>query len=199
MDKRKYYQMTDEELFLQNVPLEIRYEVLYSRYAERLKNFGKKYTKSEHEIEDMVQDTFLRLLRFDSYSVVEGASFATYIYTVFKSVVITRYRYNSRRGPRIYMEEITFGDRDTPVEIESGEPLLDEQYELKRAVEVIQEELEKGDNPFYNIMKQYMELKEKCAMQALAEKNNIPIGTVKSRINRARHRLREALVKKKVI
>lgn len=195
MDKRKYYQMTDEELFLQKVPLEFRYEVLYSRYAERLKNFGKKYTKSEHEIEDMVQDTFLRLMRFDSYSVVEGASFATYIYTVFKSVVITRYRYNSRRGPKIYTEEI----RDTPVEIGSGEPPLDEQYDLMRAVEVIQEELEKDDNPFYNIMKQYIELKEKCAMQALAEKNNIPIGTVKSRINRARHRLREALVKKKAI
>lgn len=195
MDKRKYYQMTDEELFLQNVPLEFRYEVLYSRYAERLKNFGKKYTKSEHEIEDMVQDTFLRLMRFDSYSVVEGASFATYIYTVFKSVVITRYRYNSRRGPKIYTEEI----RDTLVEIGSGEPPLDEQYDLMRAVEVIQEELEKDDNLFYNIMKQYIELKEKCVMQALAEKNNIPIGTVKSRINRARHRLREALVKKKAI
>lgn len=195
MDKRKYYQMTDEELFLQNVPFEFRYEVLYSRYAERLKNFGKKYTKSEHEIEDMVQDTFLRLMRFDSYSVVEGASFATYIYTVFKSVVITRYRYNSRRGPKIYTEEI----RDTPVEIGSGEPPLDEQYDLRRAVEVIQEELEKDDNPFYNIMKQYIELKEKCAMQALAEKNNIPIGTVKSRINRARHRLRKVLAKKKVI
>lgn len=199
MDKRRYYQMTDEELFLRDVPSEIRYEVLYKRYAERLRNFGLKYTKSEQDIEDMVQDTFLRLLRFDSYKVTENASFVTYLYTVFKNVVVTRYRYNARRGPKIYMEEMTLEDNDTPMEFESEEPPIDEQYELKRAVEVIQEELEKDDNPFYNMMKQYMKLKDRCAMQTLAEKNGIPIGTVKSRINRARHRLRKALVKKKVI
>jgi RNA polymerase sigma factor (sigma-70 family) len=71
--------------------------VLFERHHVRLLNFFMRMTGNRSMSEDMVQDSFIRMLRYRETFRGEGGGFTTWMYTLARSVCIDRLRRESRR------------------------------------------------------------------------------------------------------
>jgi len=71
--------------------------VLFERHHVRLLNFFMRMTGDRHLSEDLVQDSFIRMLRYKDTFRGEGGGFATWMFTLARSVCIDRLRKEARR------------------------------------------------------------------------------------------------------
>lgn len=206
MDKLKYYQMTDEELMVSNISYEIKFKILYDRYYKRIKNYIRKYVRNETDVEDLTQTTFSRLYIFrDNYSVKPGVSFQTYLHTVARSVVFTFFR-SKKRGGNIIMGKDCFRNSDGELIgienfVDPGSYNVEEDLEMEKIFEIIEEV--KAEKPeFVEVLEDFLydhKAPRRSVLQYISEKHNIPIGTVKSRMHRARQRIKEKVVEKGLV
>ncbi|HUU36588.1 MAG TPA: sigma-70 family RNA polymerase sigma factor [Candidatus Desulfaltia sp.] len=88
---------TDEELAAQTAAgSRAAFEVLVSRYSPRLFNFLRSRSESDEDIEDLMQETFLRAFRhIDRYD--PTWRFSTWLYTTAVRLAISRHRANKTR------------------------------------------------------------------------------------------------------
>ncbi len=159
---------------------------LVNRHTRRVFGMAYRFAGRADEAEDLTQDVFVRVYRsLDRYRSSEGA-FATWLMTVARNHAIDHYR--KRREERLRRTD----DPELVERIGSGEesPVL----ALERAERV--QMVQKG------IRALPVELREPlilCDLQGLpydevAQTLGIPLGTVKSRLNRARLELAKRLL-----
>lgn len=179
---------TDEELIakFQNGDL-YAFDVLVRRYKNQLMNFVCRFVGNREEAEDIVQDTFVRLYR-NKHSYRRIARFSTWIYTIAGNLAKTELR--KRKGRRLLaISQLGCEDKDYEIEDSAFDPEQEVDGTMKGAI--IQREIDRLPPKFRQviILRDIQEL----SYEEISEIIKAPLGTVKSRVNRARLRLQKRL------
>jgi RNA polymerase sigma-70 factor (ECF subfamily) len=158
---------------------------LVERYQGRLINFVYRSTGDRERAEDLVQETFIRvyrhLHRFD-----QSKKFSTWVYTIASNLAKNELR-NRSRNPLVLFQTIKRNwDADQrPLEWEDNTYRPDDLFRtrhLRQMVEAAVAELPEHHRTVF--MLREMEGK---TYEEISEITGVNLGTVKSRLNRARN------------
>tara|TARA_B100000029_G_scaffold469644_1_gene507681 strand:- start:100 stop:666 length:567 start_codon:yes stop_codon:yes gene_type:complete len=184
-------QFTDEELIKRFQNGDKRaYNKLVLRYKDRLHHFIYRFLNDADRADDLVQDTLIKLYTHkDSYK--EIALFSTWIYTIAGNLARTELRKIKRRNT-YSISDLSINDKEFVVETRSEYGQNDKNRELLS--ENIQIVLAKLPSEFriIIILRDIQEL----SYEQISKIVSLPLGTVKSRINRARLKLKDLLAEK---
>jgi RNA polymerase sigma-70 factor (ECF subfamily) len=161
-----------------------RFEELAMPLFDQLYNFARWLTQDTAEAEDLVQETYTKALRgFASFQV--GTNFRAWMYRILRNSFLS-----SRTGLKTMVTiDEEANENLLPAETTTPESILIGQ--AKR--ESVQQALEDLPVPYREIL--LLCEVEEMSYQEIAETLAIPIGTVMSRLFRARKALRDLLCK----
>lgn len=150
-----------------------------------LYNFAHWLTQDREEAEDLVQETYLKALKgFPSFQL--GTNFRAWMYRILRNTFLT-----SRSGLR---ERNTVALEPEAEELLPGGPETPESILIDRASEeMVQDAIQKLPVIYREVI--LLCEVEEMSYQETAEALSIPIGTVMSRLARARKAMREELQK----
>ncbi len=152
---------------------------------DQLYNYARWLTQDAGEADDLVQETYTKALRgFSSFQ--SGTNFRAWMYRILRNSFLS-----SRTGLKVMVP--LDGETDEsllPIESATPESILIEMADR----ETVQRALADLPVPFREIV--LLCEVEEMSYQEIAEALAIPIGTVMSRLSRARKALRELLRKK---
>jgi RNA polymerase sigma-70 factor (ECF subfamily) len=180
--------LTDEELMKRFQDGEVEcFDELVRRYKNQLLNFIFRFIGDKEVAEDLLQETFLRLFRKKHYY-REIAKFSTWIYTIAGNLAKSELR---RRKRRTIFSIHNYGDEDKEFEIPdtSSDPFQNTQTDF--ALAEIQKAIDELPLHFKEVI--LMRDVQELSYEEIAQGLNIPLGTVKSRVNRGRLKLQEQL------
>jgi len=148
-----------------------------------LKPFAFTLTRDNESAKDLVQETLFRALaNRDKYNV--GTNIKAWLYTIMKNTFITNYQRMVRRG--------TFVDTtDNLHYLNSSDALIDNGVFGNFTMDDIQQAIQKLDEVYRTPFLMHF---RGFKYHEIAEKLQIPIGTVKNRIHIARKLLKEDLM-----
>ena len=185
------FELTDEKLIkkFQEGDIGAFNQIVY-RYKDRLLNFIYRFVNDIDKSEDLVQDTFLKLYNHkDSYK--EIAKFSTWLYTIAANLAKTELRKIKRRKT-FSISDLSNNDREFVI---SSEAIGPDDMDIKSTFEKnIQIALERLSIDFKTII--ILRDIQELSYDEISKIMRIPIGTVKSRINRGRLKLQDLLIKK---
>jgi len=158
-------------------------------HADALYNFAYQLSYNDDDANDLVQETYMKAFRFiDSYQ--EGTNSKAWLFKILKNIFINEYRRKKREPEKIdYDDVITFSDEDddnSAAYFDLREDLFDNMM---------------GDEITNALNKLPIEFKtvillcdiEGFSYEEIAKIIDIPIGTVRSRLHRARNMLKQLL------
>ena len=182
---------TDEQLIkdFQNDDVSAYNHLVY-RYKDRLFYYIYQFVHDVDLAEDLLQDTFMKLYTH-KHSYKEIAKFSTWIYTIAGNFAKTELRKTKRR--KTYANsELIFEESEFIIKDESNVPhneLLKQNFkkELQECLKVLALNFRT-----IIILRDIQEL----SYDEISKIVKLPLGTVKSRINRARLKLYECLKNK---
>lgn len=186
---RDYIKMTDAELMKLISRLDERaFGILYDRYEKQVYSLVYFKLKSEEDAADVTQETFFKLWRrAEAYSGI--GSVAAFIFTVAKNTATDHLRRRSEETVPLTVENADGESAEREIADTDGTP-EDELLRTERvdAVRAAVAELSEHHREVV-VMCDMNEMSYKDAAEALG----VDIGTVKSRLSRARGVLREKL------
>jgi RNA polymerase sigma-70 factor, ECF subfamily len=155
-------------------------------HFERLYNFACWLTQDRHEAEDLVQETYAKALKgFSSFQA--GTNFRAWIYKILRNTFLT-----SRTGLK--------AAATVPLDLDGEEEILPVAKETPESIllqrsdsQMVQQALEQLPLAYREVLL-LCELEE-MSYQEISAALAIPMGTVMSRLSRARRALREAVRK----
>jgi len=185
----EYKKSSDEELigYFQNGDYQA-YNELVERYKDKLVNFIFRYTGNRDDAEDFAQDTFLKLYK-SKHLYKEIAKFSTWFYTIALNTVKTNLKKKSRMSTLSISDYDDESNKDYDLPSDSGEP--DELINSKMEVEFIQKAINNLDKSFREVI--LLRDVQDLEYDEIAKITGLPLGTVKSRINRGREKLKSVL------
>jgi len=163
------------------------YGKIVGRYRGRLYNFVFRFVSDRETAEDIVQETFLRAFRKrKEYRAI--ANFSTWLFTIAGNLAKSELR--RRKRWRLFS---LHRDDDS----ETGIELPDETYRPDKVAEssLADDQIHNAIASLPENYRQVILLRdvEGMAYQEIAEILDCPVGTVKSRVNRARLKLQQKL------
>ncbi|UCE19771.1 MAG: sigma-70 family RNA polymerase sigma factor [Gemmatimonadota bacterium] len=164
------------------------FDMIVKRYKMRLLNFVFRFVGDRDQAEELVQETFLRVFR-ERKNHERISNFSTWIFTIAGNLAKSELR--RRKRWRFFSLDQPESEEGTEFEIpdESQRPDdLTHDRMIERAVEEAMETL----SPKYREAVILRDI-QGFAYEEIAEIIGCPVGTVKSRVNRARLRLQEEL------
>ena len=180
------FKLSDEKLILRFQEGDINaYNELVKRYKDRLLNFVFRYFNNREQAEDVVQDTLIKLYTHASYY-KKIAKFSTWIFTIAKNNALTELRKNKRKQTNSLWTE-----DGKVIDINSKEQSLDIKVQNEIAIEQLNKFLDEIPENFRMavVLRDFQEL----SYDEISKILEIPIGTIKSRINRGRIQLAEKM------
>jgi len=188
LDKKSTFLYTDEQLIGRfQAGDERAYVELVNRYKDRLFNFVFPFFGDVEQSEDVVQDTMLRLYEKKHYY-KEIAKFSTWIYTIARNLANTELRKRKRRKTT-YLSQMSKEERQYDIPAVQDDVDQDLQNEFMRnrinlAIDALPEHFKT-----VIILRDIQEL----SYDDISNIVEVPLGTIKSRINRARLQLQAEL------
>jgi len=179
---------TDEDLIerFQNGDL-YAFDLIVKRYKNQLLNFIFRFLGNTEEAEDLVQETFLRVYR-NRTAYQKVAKFSTWIYTIAGNLAKTELRKRKRR--RFFsISELGFNEKDYDISDEAYNPERDVDGRMKE--EIIHEQIMALSPKFREVI--LLRDVQQLSYEEISVIVKIPLGTVKSRVNRGRLKLQEKL------
>ena len=158
-------------------------------HLEALKTFAFHLTYNDQDAEDLVQETYLKAHKFiDRY--VEGTNAKAWLFKILKNAYINEYRKKSKRPTKVDYEDIV-----TYQDSEDGQP---------QGLPDLREDLFKdrmGDEVTIALNSLPVDFRtvillcdiEEFTYEEISKIIDVPIGTVRSRLFRARNMLKEKL------
>ena len=160
------------------------YGILVERYQDRLFNTLVRVLGSRDDAQDVVQDAFVQA--FVKLETFRAASrFYTWLYRIAMNLALSHRR---RRRPVASIEAVKEGAGEEPVDQERGPE--DRLMDRERVAAVQSALVGLGDEHRQILVLREM---EGCSYETIAEILQLPIGTVRSRLFRARLVLKEQL------
>jgi len=158
------------------------FEELAMPLFDQLYNFAHWLAQDRDEAEDLVQETFAKALRgFSSFQ--QGTNFRAWMYRILRNTFL-----NSRTGRKAMMTVPLEHDEDGPVAVavdtQTPEAILIDRSDQH----LLQAALDELPLHFREIL--LLCEVEEMSYQEIAETLGVPIGTVMSRLSRARRALR---------
>jgi RNA polymerase sigma-70 factor (ECF subfamily) len=159
--------------------------VLYDRYARALFPMALRILRDRAEAEDLLHDAFIAVAeRAGQYSRERG-TVAAWLITLVRNLTIDRTRRRERRGA-IARDVVAFEPTEPVADPETLVIGQSSSAKVNRALDAL------PDVQRATLVAAFF---EGLSYPEIAERENIPIGTVKSRAARALATLREALMK----
>ena len=177
--------MSDSELVaahLEGHPL--AFSELYNRYRDRLVHFIRRKTGDGDRAEDLVQEAFVRvtrhLHRFD-----QSKKFSTWIYTICSNLAKNELR-NRSRSPLVLFQKLTthWEPDHRPLQFEDSNMKPDKLYRNRYLEEAVEKTVSKLPE-HHQLVFRLRELEGK-SYEEIADITGVNLGTVKSRLHRAR-------------
>lgn len=158
--------------------------VLIQRHQDRLYNSMVQVLRNETDAEDVVQDAFV--LAFTKLASFKGNSqLFTWLYRIAYNVAVTKMR---QRKPTLSLDgrpdQIRMDFPDPGPAPDDRLKQSEQTFELSQALERLSEE--------HRVILVLREMEE-LDYDAISEILDLPIGTVRSRLHRARNQLKEIL------
>tara|TARA_B100001175_G_scaffold47932_1_gene37324 strand:- start:483 stop:1070 length:588 start_codon:yes stop_codon:yes gene_type:complete len=182
------FKFSDEELILRfQKGDEQSYIELVNRYRDRLINFIYRFVNDTESAEDIVQDALLKVYTHKHYY-KNIAKFSTWLYTIAGNLAKTELR---KKKTRKVTNLSQMGPEDKDFELTSNEPETDKATQNEYLEKRIQIAINKLPLHFktVTILREIQEL----SYEEISKIVDVPLGTVKSRINRARLQLQKEL------
>lgn len=178
-NKKKYSHKEKNEIFNQE----------FLPHINSMYNFGYRLTFDEDDAKDLVQDTFLKAYRFiDSFQ--QGTNAKAWLFRILKNSFINDFRKKSKEPSKIDYQEVesyyNSGDVDRPITTD---------LRVETVQDMIGDEISNALNSLDVDFRTVIIL---CDLEGfkydeMAKILDIPIGTVRSRLHRARNLLKEKL------
>lgn len=197
MEAFKYAQVgnySDEDLmeYFQN-DKEAAFNELVKRYKDRLHNFLYRYTHNHQDCEDLVQETFLRVHK-SKQSYERIAKFSTWMYTIALNLAKSMYK-KKQRMHKVSIHKDETNPDDFEMKIEDTNILPDQELHEKLSLEQLEKALMDLQPEFREVV--VLRDLQQLSYEEISEVTDVPMGTVKSRINRGRSQI-QALIGKYV-
>lgn len=157
---------------------------LIRRYQDRLYNSMVQILRSESDAEDAVQDAFV--LAFTKLASFKGRSqLYTWLYRIAYNVAVTKMR---QRKPTVSLE----GKPDqAKMDFPDPGPAPDDRINREEQISELHLALGRLSDEHRSIL--VLREMDELEYDSISEILDLPIGTVRSRLHRARHHLREIL------
>lgn len=168
------------------------FDALIAKHSTRAYQYAFRLTRNPEEASDVVAEGFVRV--YNAIQNFKGQSaFTTWLYRIMTNCFLDiRKKEKSRQTISIESAMVTSeGDVELQIEDESGTP-----YDItERSEREVRFEKAVSKLPEYQKAMIVMYHAEMMSYEEIAASLDLPIGTVKSRLNRARLTLRELLQK----
>ena len=160
------------------------FEALALPLLDPLYNFARWLCGDPDEAQDLVQETFAKALKnFSSFRA--GTNFRAWMFTILRNAFLTSRTGLQRRNTAQEDEE---GFEDSVSGVENPETIL-----VRRAdIELVQEAIAKLAPNFREVL--LLADMEEMRYQEVADVLGVPVGTVMSRLSRARKQVKEYIV-----
>lgn len=172
------------------------FEEIAMVHVDSLYSMALRFVFNKEEAEDLVQETYLKAYRFfDTFQ--KGTNIKAWLYKILRNTFINRYRKKINTPGEILYEDVEFVNSNLT-------------YEQDKNTVELADTLESKYNDLSNLMEddvkqaidglpiEYREAillsdVEELSYQEIAEIADVPIGTIKSRLNRGRKLLQKKL------
>lgn len=167
------------------------FDELVERYQSRLLNFVYRTIGDRDRAEDLVQEVFVRvhrhLHRFD-----RSKKFSTWIYTIASNLAKNELR-NRSRNPLVYFQSMRSAqeEEDRPLQFEDATARPDDMYRKRHLKELVEETV--AALPEHHRQVFVLRELEGKSYEEIADITACNLGTVKSRLNRARSAFAEII------
>jgi len=187
----RYSDLSDENLMLRvGQGDRDAFDEIVRRYGSKMVNLGYQLTGDRELAQDIAQETFFRAYRSaSSYRTI--SKFSTWLYTIAINLCRNEIR---RRKFRMYsLEEMAEREEDERVRIDIADETRkpDREVERRELAGLVRRAIA-GLPPNFRIALVLRDI-QGLTYDEIGEILGLPEGTVKSRINRARHKLKELL------
>lgn len=157
---------------------------LFRKYEKRVFRVARRMCRSDDEAWDITQDAFLRAMQaMDRYDT--RYRFFTWIYRIVTNLAINQSEKRKRRSEVLFEEDYGAEGR------QAVEDMTADLAEREQMVEAVSRAVEKLSPALRAVF--VLRVDQQLSYSEIAESLHIAIGTVMSRLNRARHRVREEL------
>lgn len=183
---------TEERLLIERCKRGERaaFDTLVRAYEKRVYNFAYRMCGHYDEANDISSDAFLRV--FQAIHLFRGNSnFSTWLFRIVINVYLDRRKRTLNKQHLSLQEYIEMEESSLVRQIEDTGPLPDKLVEERERRDLLQEAI--ASLPDYQRAMIVLYHTEGKSYEEIAEVLALPIGTVKSRLNRARLSLREKL------
>ncbi|MEM8486244.1 MAG: sigma-70 family RNA polymerase sigma factor [Bacteroidota bacterium] len=179
-------QMSDEDLMEQFQQGTVEaFNILVDKYSERLTHYLYGFLGDAKRCEDLLQETFLRVYR-NRHSYQRIAKFSTWLYTIAGNLARSEYRKRKRR--RMYsLQSVNRDNEEYELQLPDETFRPDNHAESTIQDKYIQDALDEIPESFREVV--VLRDVQQLAYEEIAEITGLPMGTVKSRINRGRSKL----------
>jgi RNA polymerase sigma-70 factor (ECF subfamily) len=182
-------QVEDESLVRETLAgSQASFQLLVERYQERIFSLARHYTRNAVDVEDLVQDTFLKAFsRLDTFQ--GQSSFFTWLYRIAVNTILDGIKRRGRSPVNVVEDpEALAAPGSTRV---SGPSAGMEREEIARITHAVLGELPEIFRAVL-VMREFEDL----SYQQIADVLEISIGTVESRLFRARARFKDKLLQR---
>ncbi len=160
--------------------LEFKYQL--QTLADYLRPFAIKLTNDRTDAEDLMQETMLKAIN-NREKFSEGTNLKAWLYTIMKNTFITQYHRLTKRRTFIDTTDNLHYINQTASRIENDAPSEFVLRDIEDALEELKPAYREPFMMYFNGFKYH----------EIAEKLEVPIGTVKNRIHIARQILKDQL------
>jgi RNA polymerase sigma-70 factor (ECF subfamily) len=158
-------------------------------YVDSMYNFAYKLTLDEDDAKDLVQDTYLKAFRFIN-SFEQGTNAKAWLFKILKNSFINDFRKKSRQPAKVDYQEVenVYNSED-----------VDEDITIDLRSETVQDLIgDEVSNAINSLAVDFRTVIILCDLEGftyeeMAKILDIPIGTVRSRLHRARSILKQKL------
>ena len=160
-----------------------RFEAAVLPHLDAAYTLARYLVRNAHDAEDIVQDACLRALKyFEGYRGEEGTSARAWLLTIVRN---TAHSWHKRHRPDALTTEFD--------ETEHGDAVVDDRGDAK---ETLARALERLAPEFREVI--VLRELQGLSYKEISDVAGVPVGTVMSRLSRARARLQEALREEEV-
>jgi len=190
-ERAKWKDESDEELMLRvQGGVADCYDVLVDRYKTRLFNYLYRLTGNRDDAEEIAQEAFVKAyIHADKYKTI--AKFSTWLYTIATNLVRNRVRSRSRAPQLVSLWTRGWNDSEEErvIDIEDPRRSADEIMNDSELSGVINQAIARIPEKYREsfVLREINEL----SYEEIAAVTGLKLGTVRSRINRARNYFRQ--------
>ena len=172
------------------------FEDIAMEHIDSLYSMAIRLVFNKEEAEDLVQETYLKAYRFfDTFQ--KGTNIKAWLFKILRNTFINKYRKTVKLPSEIFYEDVESVNSNLSYKQESDSGELTDTLESKYTElgNLMEDDVKHAIDSLPIEYKEAILLSdvEELSYNDIAEITNVPIGTVKSRLNRGRKLLQKSL------